>query len=113
MQQWQHYVAYAIGLLLAWPATGGEIRTSAAPPAGARVCVINFANTEQSCDGETPVRLQTMRFSSDNQPIRGKEALLSSALSAYVAQGFRIAGCHDLPGGKDGLPICILARDGR
>jgi hypothetical protein len=50
-----------------------------------------------------------MKFASDNLDNRRRESLLSSALSAYVAQGFRIVGC--LESGKE--PVCIVARDSR
>lgn len=96
-------------LALSSTTQGGEIRTTAAAPASARVCVINVNSAEQSCDGETPLKLQVMKFASDNIDNRRRESLLSSALSAYVAQGFRIVAC--LESGKE--PVCIVARDSR
>jgi len=102
-------VTAGVAALLAATVQGGEIRTAAAAPAGARVCVVNVNSAEQSCDGETPLKLQVMKFASDNLDNRRRESLLSSALSAYVAQGFRIVGC--LESGKE--PVCIVARDSR
>lgn len=113
MGRWQRYGMFAAGLLSIWPAMGRETSAAAAPPAGARVCVINIASAERSCDGETPVKLQTMQPAGDSQSPPAIEALLSLTLAGYVGRGFRVVGCHDLPGGKDSVPICILARDGR
>lgn len=101
--------ASVIALVLSTAIHAGEIRTTASNPAGARVCVINIASAEQSCDGESPVKLQVMKFAADNIDNRRRESLLSSALSAYVAQGFRIVSC--LEQAKDA--ICIVAKDSK
>ena len=50
------------------------------------VCVVNVNSAEQSRDGETPLKLQVMKFASDNLDNRRRESLLSSVLSAHASR---------------------------